>query len=231
MLATARTIRSLEVDPRSIMRGPREALFTSRSLQPSLPFQFHRDHHLRVAPSDTHSERRRGWRTATPSACRRPATHGCSPRPATGPPSSSQTRDTSRSHRSRARCRQRRAGQGVVGDCSDGCQFGPERFGGRSVEVIQAEVSDLRPVALGHQSALVGETVQSSFVGLAGELQEGLHVSTGVPSRPPIGSDPGHEGFLGVVESGLLGHHIPFDSAVGHLSILPATLSGPCHRA
>jgi hypothetical protein len=31
-----------------------------------------------------------------------------------------------------ARCRQRRAGQCVVGDCSDGCQFGPERFGRRS---------------------------------------------------------------------------------------------------
>ena len=47
MLATARTIRSLEVDPRSMLRGPREALFASRSLQPSLLFQFRRDHHLR----------------------------------------------------------------------------------------------------------------------------------------------------------------------------------------
>ena len=232
MLATARTIRSLEVDPRSMLRGPREALFASRSLQPSLPFQFRRDHHLRVVPSGTHSERRRGWRTATPSACCRPARHGCSPRPATRPPSSSQTRGTSLEvTEAGARCRQRRAGQGVGGDCSDGCQFGLERFGGRSVEVLQGEVGDLRRVALGHQSALLGETVQSSFVGLAGELQEGLHVSSGIPSRPPIGSDPGHDGFLGVVESGLLGDHIPFDSAVGHLSIVPATLLLPCHRA
>jgi hypothetical protein len=130
-----------------------------------------------------------------------------------------------------ARCRQRRAGQGVVGDCSDSCQFGPERFGGRSVEVLQGEVGDLRRVALGHQSALLGETVQSSFVGLAGELQEGLHVSSGVPTRPPIGGDAGHEGLLCVLESGRLGHHIPFDCAVGHISIVPAALLRPCHRA
>ena len=206
MLARVLIIRALEDDPRTT-RAHREPPFASRLLRPSLPFELRPDPHLPVASSDTRSAAKRMVTSNAVSLIavrQRMVTRHCLQQDGR---LRRKVRIPFEVTEAGAQCRQRRAGQCVVGDCSDGCHFGPERFCGRSIEVLHGEVGDLHPVAFGHRSALRGETVQSSSVGLAGEFEESVHVSCGIPSRPPRRRS-GPPRLPRSCESGLLGHHI-----------------------